>query len=60
MMDMAERDLTAPSGPSEEQQSALSAYGWSQPERLAANAPRLSIWAALGNALLTLAGVYRY
>jgi hypothetical protein len=59
-MDTGERDLIAPSGLSEEQQSALSVDAWSHPKSPAANAPRLSIWAALGNALLTLVGVYRY
>jgi hypothetical protein len=43
----SERDLVAPCGLSEEQQSALSVHAWSHLERP-------------GNALLTLAGVYRY
>lgn len=59
MMDIGERDL-APSGLSEKGQSALSVHAWSQPGRPAANAPRMSIWTALANALLTLAGIYRY
>jgi hypothetical protein len=29
-------------------------------ERAEVTQPRLSVWAALGNALLTLLGIYRY
>ncbi len=61
-LDAVERELIAPSGLAEEQQSALWVYAWSHPERPALSQcqPRLSVWAALGNALLTLIGIYRY
>jgi hypothetical protein len=55
-----ERELIVPSGLPDEQQSALWVYAWSHPNRPPAAAPRLSVWAALGNALLTLIGIYRY
>lgn len=60
MLDTIERELIAPSGLSEEQQSALWLYAWSCPERRAASQPRLSVWTALANALLTPIGIYRY
>jgi hypothetical protein len=59
-LETIERQLIAPSGIPEEQQSALWVYAWSHPKRPAASAPRLSVWAALGNALATLVGSYRY
>ena len=61
-LDTVERELIAPSGLAEEQQSALWLYAWSLPKRPALShcQPRLSVWAALGNALLTLIGIYRY
>jgi len=59
-LETVERELIAPSGLSEEQQSALWVYAWSHPKRRPATAPRLSVWAALGNALLTVIGIYRY
>jgi len=59
-LDTVERELIAPSGLAEEQQSALWLYAWSDPKCPAASQPRLSVWAALGNALLTLIGIYRY
>lgn len=59
-LDAVDGELIEPSGLSEEQQDALWVYAWSLPRRPAANAPRLPIWAALGNALLTLVGIYRY
>jgi hypothetical protein len=55
-----ERELIAPSGLSEEEQSALWLYGWSHPTRRASSQPASSVWAALGDALLTLVGIYRY
>ena len=59
-LDTIERQLIAPSELPEEERHALWLYAWSHPNRPAADAPRLSVWAALGNALLTLVGVYRY
>ena len=59
-LDTVERELIAPSGLPEEQQSALWLYAWSHPKRPVATVPRLSVWTALGNALLTLVGIYRY
>jgi hypothetical protein len=57
-----ERELIAPCGLGEEQQSALWLYAWSHPKppALSQCQPRLSVWAALGNALLTLIGIDRY
>ena len=55
-----DRELIAPSGLPEEQQSALWLYAWSHPARRAVAAPRFAVWAALGNALLTLIGIHRY
>jgi hypothetical protein len=59
-LDTVERELIAPSGLAEEQQSALWLYAWSHPKCPAASQPRFPVWAALGNALLTLIGIYRY
>jgi hypothetical protein len=61
-LDTVERELIVPSGLPEEQQSALWVYAWSHPKRPALSQchPRLSVWAALGSALLTLVGIYRY
>jgi len=59
-LDTVERELIAPSRLSEEQQSALWVYAWSHPKRQAATIRRLSFCVALGNALLTLIGIYRY
>ncbi len=61
-LDSVERELIAPCGLAEEQQSALWLYAWSHPKRPAHRQcqPRLPIWAALGNALLTLIGIYRH
>jgi len=59
-LDTIERQLIAPSRLPEEQQSALWLYAWSHPKRRSATPPRLSVWAALGNALLTLIGIYNY
>jgi len=61
-LDTVERELIVPSGLPEEQQSALWVYAWSHPKRppLSQCQPRLSVWAVLGNALLTLVGIYRY
>lgn len=59
-LEAVERELIAPSGLPEEQRSALWVYAWSCPEGRAASQPRLSIWTALRNALLTLIGIYRY
>jgi hypothetical protein len=61
-LDSVERELIVPSGLPEEQQSALWLYAWSHPKRPALSQcqPRLSVWAALGNALLTLVGISRY
>ena len=59
-LDTVERQLIVPSGLSEEQQSALWVYAWSHPQRPPVIASRPSVWAALGNALLTLVGIYRY
>ena len=61
-LETVERELIVPSGLPEEQQSALWLYAWSHPTRPALSLcqPRLSVWAALGNALLTLVGIYRY
>jgi len=58
-LETIERELIAPSGLPEEQQSALWLYAWSCPECRVASQPRLSVWAALGNALLTLIGICR-
>ena len=55
-LDTVERELIAPSGLAEEQQSALWLYAWSHPRCPAASQPRLSVWTALGNAMLTLIG----
>ena len=59
-LDTIERQLIARSELPEEERHALWLYAWSHPDRPAADAPRLSVWAALANALLTLVGVYRY
>ena len=61
-LDTVERELIVPSGLPEELRSALWVYAWSHPKRPALSPcqPRLSVWAALGNALLTLVGIYRY
>ena len=61
-LDTVERELIAPSRLAEEQQSVLWLYAWSHPQRPALSQcqPRLSVWAALGEALLTLIGIYRY
>ncbi|HYB25482.1 MAG TPA: hypothetical protein VEF89_02590 [Solirubrobacteraceae bacterium] len=59
-LDTVERELIAPSGLSEEQRSALWLYAWSHPNHRAVSQPRLPVWAALGKALLTLIGLYRY
>jgi hypothetical protein len=59
-LDAVERELIAPARLSDEQQSALWLYAWSLPKRPAASEPPLPIWAALENALATLAGIYRY
>ena len=59
-LDTVERELIAPSGLAEEQQSVLWLYACSHPKRAPIRQPRLSVWAALGNALLTLIGIYRY
>ena len=59
-LDTIERELIAPSGLSEEEQSALWLYAWSQPARQATSQPEPSVRAALGNALLTLIGICRY
>lgn len=58
-LDAVERELIAPSGLSEEEQSALWLYAWSHPPRQATSQVGLSVSAALGNALLTLIGIYR-
>ena len=60
-LDTVERELIVPSGLPEEQQSVLWVYAWSHPKRPALSQcqPRLSVWAALGNALLTLIRIYR-
>jgi hypothetical protein len=59
-LDAVERELIARSELPEEQRHALWLYAWSHPNRPAAAAPGLSVWAALGNALLILVGIYRY
>ena len=61
-LESVERRVIAPSGLPEELQSALWLYAWSHPKRpvLSQCQPRLSVWAALGNALLTLVGIYCY
>jgi hypothetical protein len=61
-LDTVERELIAPSGMPEEQQSALWLFAWSHPKRPALSKcqPRLFVWAALANALLTLIGIDRY
>jgi hypothetical protein len=59
-LDTIERELIAPSQLPEEHQSALWLYAWSLPHRPPPSQPRLPIWAALGNALLTFVGIYRY
>ena len=59
-LDTVERELIASSGLPEELQSALWLYAWSHPQRRVAGQPRPSVWTALGNALLTLIGIYRY
>jgi hypothetical protein len=59
-LETIERQLIAPSGidPRRTAVGARSTPG--HPKRPAASAPRLSVWAALGNALATLVGSYRY
>jgi len=59
-LDTVERALIAPSGLPEEEQSALWIYAWSHPKRPPATATRHSLYVAVGNALLTLMGFYRY
>jgi hypothetical protein len=59
-LDSVERKLIAPSGLSEEEQSALWLYAWSHLMRRATSQPAPSVSAALGNALLTLVGIYRH
>ena len=61
-LEAVERDLIAPSGLPEDQQHALWLYAWSYPQRPALSQcqPRLSVCAALRDALLTLIGIYRY
>jgi len=59
-LDTVERELIALSELPEEQRDALWLYAWSHPRRPAADAPRLSVWAALVNALLIFVGIYRY
>ena len=59
-LDTVERELIAPSRLPEEQQTALWVYAWSHPKRPAGTVQRLSFCAALGNALFTLIGIYRY
>ena len=60
-LETVERELIAPSKLPEEQQAALWLYAWAHPKRPpAASAPRRSAWVALGNALATLVGSYRY
>ena len=59
-LDSVERGLIAPSGLSEEEQSALWLYAWSHPARRATSQAGLSAWAALGNVLLIFIGIYRY
>jgi hypothetical protein len=59
-LDTVERELIARSELPEEQRDALWLYAWSHPNRPAADSPRLSVWAALGNALLIFVGIYRY
>jgi hypothetical protein len=59
-LDAVERELIAPSALPKEQQSALWLYAWSLPQRPPPSQPRHFVWAALGNALLTLVGIYRY
>ena len=60
MLDTIERELIAPSGLSEEEQSALWLYAWSHPTRRATSQAALSVSAALANALLSLVGIYRH
>ena len=57
-LDTIERELIAPSGLPEEEQSALWLYAWSQPKR--PPAPQRSVRSALGDALLTLIGICRH
>jgi len=59
-LDTVERELIAGSELPEEQRDALWLYAWSHPNRPAADAQRLSVWAALANALLIFVGIYRY
>lgn len=59
-LEAIERELIAPSGLPEDQQSALWLYAWSHPKRQAASQPRLSARTARANALSTLIGIYRY
>jgi len=59
-LDTVEHQLIARSELPEEQRQALWLYAWSHPNRPLADAPRLSVWAALGNALLIFVGLYRY
>ena len=59
-LDIIDRQLIAPSRLPEEQQSALWLYAWSHAKRTSAASPRLTVWAALANALLTLIGIYNY
>jgi len=59
-LETVEGELIASSGLPEAQQSALWLYTWLHPQRRADRQPRLSVWTALANALLTLVGIYRY
>ncbi len=61
-LDTVERELIAPAGLAEEPQSALWLYAWSHRQRAAfsQSQPRLSVRAALGEALLTVIGIYLY
>ena len=59
-VDTVERELIARSELREEQRHALWLYAWSHTNRPAAGAPKLSVWAALGNALLVFVGIYRH
>jgi hypothetical protein len=59
-LDIIDRQLIAPSGLPEEQQSALWLYAWSHAQRTTAAPPRLTVWPALGNALLALIGIYNH
>jgi hypothetical protein len=61
-LESIERDLIVSSGLPEDQQSALWVYAWSHPKCPAFSQcqPRLSVWTALGTALLTFIGIYNY